>query len=328
MFMSIFQRVFSKAASIHSNSNSNNSSTKIVRVRLTIYNAQQKQYPKTKEDWDLYDGIIITGSLSAAYEESKFDWIKLLMDQIQSNIHKYRRKSIGVCFGHQIYAHSFRREYVHDEGSGGSSSGNKETVEEKNGSERNGNISVGGGGLAEPCPKGMQVGIRTFHSQGLPIDCGFEVEEGKKKNKKNDITMLYTHGDMVKSIPSCCLSLGGTENVPIQACAYFASTKEKDAFRNSISSSSSSSSSSPSFSSTAVKEKPYAFTFQGHPEYASRDVGLKTYIDILSYLDSEEKLPHDVLEDAKKNALNNFEVVEQDCINLMYAVMSTLGWIE
>jgi hypothetical protein len=122
--------------------------------------------------------------------------------------------------------------------------------------------------------------------------------------------MLYTHSDMIQLIPKCAISLGGTKNVPIQAYAYFSSAKEKDDYKHHLSSSSNSSLSCSSSSSSPNIQEPYAFTFQGHPEYVSHDIGLGTYINILNFMDKEMKLPHDVLEEAKKDALDNSNIIE------------------
>jgi hypothetical protein len=41
----------------------------------------------------------------------------------------------------------------------------------------------------------------------------------------------------------------------------------------------------------------------------------------------EMLLPHYILEEAKKDALNNFNILEQDCVSVMYNSMSVLEWI-
>jgi GMP synthase-like glutamine amidotransferase len=250
-------------------------------------------------------------------------------------MHPYRRKMLGVCFDHQIYAHLFQN-YSENVGNdlGTDTDMGKCTMEEESGCSMNvDRTSSGttGGCLAVKCPKGTQVGKHNFDC--LPLssyshnsnECSNDKNDTSSvdnSNTRNDITMLYTHSDMIQSIPKCAISLGGTENVPIQACAYFASAKEKDDYKHHLSSSSNSSLSCSSSSSS-----PYAFTFQGHPEYASHDIGLGTYINILNFTDKEIKLPHDILEEAKKDALDNFNIIEQDCVRVMYNVMSVLGWI-
>lgn len=58
-------------------------------IRITIYHAQQMDYPQTSKEWDSYDGIIIPGSLSAAYD-THIEWIQYLMTMIQTEIHANR----------------------------------------------------------------------------------------------------------------------------------------------------------------------------------------------------------------------------------------------
>ncbi len=338
MFMSLFQKVYkkSKSNSISSNNHIHNThnipTTTKIKISITIYNAIQKQYPKTKTEWDTYHGIIITGSLSAAYEEQEYDWIQCLIDNIQCNIHYYKRKMIGVCFGHQIYAHSF--QYGVDVGD----------VDDVGDDGNYDNDENDKGGLAVKCPRGIQVGTRTF--QSLPLwyhhlnnntsttttttstsmstTCEYT-------NEDNKITMLYTHGDMVQSIPNCALSLGGTNDVPIQACAYFSSKSEKESFEKWLMTNHNGDDHNHNDNNdTKVVEYPYAFTFQGHPEYASsshNDIGFTTYFDILQYMDEEKKIEHDVLMKAKHDALDQLKLIERNCVELMHNVMSVLGWI-
>jgi GMP synthase-like glutamine amidotransferase len=283
---------------------------------MTIYNAIQKQYPTTQTEWDTYHGIIITGSLSAAYDEKKYDWIQCLIDQIQCNIHLYKRKMIGVCFGHQIYAHSFQ----YCVGGAGDDDDDVDVGE----NEKNDNPN---GGLAVKCKKGIQVGVRTFQS------LLWSRPRNNFSNEDTSITMLYTHGDMVQSIPNCALSLGGTNDVPIQACAYFSSMSGKESFEkwlvNHNNTNDDGDSNNNDHNDTKV-EYPYAFTFQGHPEYASsthNDIGFQTYFNILQYMDDEKKVEHDVLMKAKHDALYQLELIEQNCVDLMYHVMSILDWM-
>ena len=224
--------IMKKVLLLKSSSSTSSSTTTTYQISITIYNAQQKQYPKSKQEWDEYDGIIITGSLSAAYDNKNDDhdadnnnnnnvsddnddknWIQYLMDEIQCNIHPFQRKTIGVCFGHQVFAHSFEKK--------------------KKGSHVDNNNDDNDYGLAVKCPKGIQVGLREFESLPLLLPKKDNSILGSSQNKTRrtsprKIKMLYTHGDMVQSIPHCALSLGGNNDiVPIQACAYFASSGDK-----------------------------------------------------------------------------------------------------
>jgi Glutamine amidotransferase class-I len=73
-------------------------------IRIHIYNAQEMEYP---EDWDECDGILIPGSFSAAYDTDP--WIERLKAVIQQHIVPFHRPTLGICFGHQIFAHSFTK---------------------------------------------------------------------------------------------------------------------------------------------------------------------------------------------------------------------------
>ena len=49
-----------------------------------------------------FNGYIITGSKMSVYEE--IGWIKQLGEFVQE-LHKKKKKLIGICFGHQLVAH-------------------------------------------------------------------------------------------------------------------------------------------------------------------------------------------------------------------------------
>ncbi|CAB9504109.1 glutamine amidotransferase [Seminavis robusta] len=71
-------------------------------VSIAIYRVQQGEYP---DDWNLYDGILLPGSFAAAYDTDP--WIEKLKHVIQNEIVAHRRPTLGICFGHQVFAHSF-----------------------------------------------------------------------------------------------------------------------------------------------------------------------------------------------------------------------------
>lgn len=257
-------------------------------VSITIYEAKKQIYPRTEEEWDSYDGILIPGSFSAAYEE--VDWIRSLRNTIQDHIHIKGRKTLGICFGHQVYAHSFC----------GAS-------DEKDGSERT------DGGLAVPCPSGTQVGRRVCRL-------------GKVGNSLLDpiysegVSLLYTHGDMVSSLPSCAVNLGGTDNVPIQAAAYFLSADDASLFCD------------HAHEETSDRKKlssvpsPYAFTFQAHPEFVS-DIGFDdVFPEILEFLSEKKLLTGKELDNARNDALDNLVQIKDDSVNTMITIGSILGW--
>lgn len=76
--------------------------------------------------------------------------------------------------------------------------------------------------------------------------------------------LLYTHGDMVHSLPDFAVSLGGNTNVPIEACAYILFIQ-----RGEESISEANTISTTQTATTKAQVQPYAVTFQAHPEYIS-----------------------------------------------------------
>ena len=80
------------------------------RVFLEVYHASSGHLPsRACYANNYYDGIIVPGSFSAAYHSEP--WIEELSKVIQEELVAKDIPTLGVCFGHQLYAHSF------DEGS-------------------------------------------------------------------------------------------------------------------------------------------------------------------------------------------------------------------
>ncbi|KAN0028170.1 hypothetical protein ACTFIV_010003 [Dictyostelium citrinum] len=71
-----------------------------IEVITTRYSAVQKEWPI---DPLSYDGYIITGSASSAYDNN--EWILLLKERI-IELDKHEMKMCGICFGHQILVES------------------------------------------------------------------------------------------------------------------------------------------------------------------------------------------------------------------------------
>jgi len=218
----------------------------VVSVSITIYNCVKNDYPTTKKEWDSYQGIILSGSFSAAYDETP--WILKLKEMIRDEIQKYSRPTLGVCFGHQIYAHALEEW-------------------------KDSTTIPCWGGRATKCPKGTQAGRRSFQltSEGSSLlfqhfhdkhEMNFNHKDSNKR-KRDGVQLLYTHSDMVELLPSCAVSLGGNSIVPIQSAAYFSSSEESQIFRSSIEAK------STNTSLKGDRPSPHVFTFQAHPEYVS-----------------------------------------------------------
>lgn len=240
-------------------------------VAITIYRATLQDYPANDEEWDSYDGVLLPGSFSSACD--KDDWIELLKQVIQVEIHKKGRKALGVCFGHQVYSHSFH------------------------------------GGLAAPCPAGTQAGRRSC----IPTkEC-----IAMLKPEDDAIDLLYTHGDMVQSLPMCAVPLFGNEKVQIQAAAYFSTEHEASEYRSGCTSSA---------QDVHTLPEPYAFTFQAHPEYTS-DLGFnRTFRDVALALDKRGDVPSSQIEMARIDANENFGLLERFSVGIIVSVGRTLGW--
>ena len=68
-------------------------------IEIVIYDVISGEYPKQMDE---VQGYIITGSKMSVYDE--IDWIKQLGEFVQE-LHKKKKKLIGICFGHQLVAH-------------------------------------------------------------------------------------------------------------------------------------------------------------------------------------------------------------------------------
>lgn len=305
MFLALLEKVFAKR----------NTSQK---VSITVYEAKQQQYPKSEIEWNSYHGILLPGSFSSAYDDD--DWIQTLKDVIQSEIHPNCRKTLAVCFGHQIFAHSFQLSTTTSNNTNTIYNvANNDNHSNNDNNNRNGNDHLNRRtvkGCAKACPHGTQIGHREFV---FLDDVSFTERRNSlllpswnKESLSLSLSMLYTHGDMVVSLPShCAVSLGGTSTVPIQAAAYFGNDNSQKYAKN---------------------EHPYAWTFQGHPEYAS-SIGMQTFLNILKKMESNKQNPPtpQALEEARNNSMELIHPnskVESDCVHLMTLVAKTFHWID
>ena len=263
-------------------------------VFITIFTVQVMDYPA---QWDEFDGILIPGSFSSAYET--FPWIERLKDVIQNEIYANKRKTLAICFGHQLYAHSFNQ---HD----------------------------GQGGLCQPCPHGHQVGriLSSLTREGSallnqPAVASLHVSSDALESKPNaeTIQLMYTHGDHVASLPPCAVSLFGNDSVPIQAAAYFANNDEAAIFCESIGSND-----QKGGENLPPLPKPHAFTFQAHPEYSSQDGLAITFTNVLRALEEKRVLPQSDLAEAEADTTDKFPQLQQESIRLFVTVCNILGW--
>lgn len=233
-------------------------------VSITIYRVKEFEYPATTEEWASFDGILLPGSFSGAYE--KDDWIETLRQVIIKQVYEKSRPTLGICFGHQVMAHAFPD------------------------------------GEATKCPAGAQAGRKSFALTKAGSD--LMVESGDCGDRPS-LDLYYTHGDMVQQLPSCAVSLGGNEQVPIEAAAYYRSEQQV---------------SSPD-------SRPIAITFQAHPEYASAELGLhKTLGSILEAMQARGNFSKERREELRQDAIDSYPSVERDSINVMKRVGILLGW--
>ena len=238
-----------------------------IRIRMSIYNAQLMEYPR-KDRWDVYDGIIIPGSFSSAYDTDP--WIEQLKQIIQSEIVPNHLKTLGICFGHQVLAHSFSMH-----------------------SSKTPNSTTECDGRAVATPTGPRAGRfqMPLTSAGCsllhlskPIPPNTNNQDGDTNNNREQLQLYFTHGDMVEQIPNVAVNLGGDSTVPIQSAAYFATSQDAEKFKYR----------KHAFAVTnteSLQPIPYAITMQAHPEYStSKEMGI--YRTLFQCMDAMEQRRH------------------------------------
>ena len=68
-------------------------------LEYRTYDVLAGDYP---ESIDECDGYVITGSRESVYDEQ--DWIRRLGDFVIA-LHEQQKRTVGICFGHQLIAH-------------------------------------------------------------------------------------------------------------------------------------------------------------------------------------------------------------------------------
>lgn len=260
---------------------------RISSISISVYHAQFEDYPSSTQEWDSFDGIIIPGSLSSAYD-THIPWIERLHRVIREEIHINQRKTLAVCFGHQSFAHALGVVAP---------------------SSRKGEAGM--------CPSGKKAGRKPFNM--TPVGgVIFENSSRSQKCEKLCLEMLYTHGDMVHSLPPVGLSLGGNDDVPIQSAAYFASEQDALFYEQSLSTS--------KVENGKELSLPYAFTFQAHPEFVTPTGFNVNFVNIVEAMKSSKRIDDATAQEACEDAKQTFDKVKLDSLNAIISVGQILGW--
>ena len=69
-------------------------------LEFSVYDVMLDEYPASIDDVDAY---LVTGSKFGVYED--LPWIHRLLDFLRE-LHAHKKKTIGICFGHQAIAHA------------------------------------------------------------------------------------------------------------------------------------------------------------------------------------------------------------------------------
>ena len=261
-------------------------------ISITVYHAQQEDYPSSKHEWESFDGIIIPGSLSSAYD-THIPWIGRLHQVIREEIHAHCRKTLAVCFGHQSFAHAL-----------GELDGSEDANQRR--------------GEAVACPSGKKAGRKHFRMTSAGSN--LFAKSDTSVSQKTCLEMLYTHGDMVASLPVISLSLGGNNDVPIQSAAYFGSKDLAMQFQQCVESK------TKLLNDYDPKGLPYAFTLQAHPEFISPHGFSVNYLNILDVMEKSKRIDSATSKEAAEDARNNFDLVKMDSLDATVSIATTLGW--
>jgi GMP synthase-like glutamine amidotransferase len=331
-------------------------------IVLQLYPVSQGIFP-TYEDLisTTVHGVIVPGSFNSAYDD--VPWINQLKGLIQHILVPHQIPTLGVCFGHQIYAHSF--------GSTNTSSNSTTTTTT---TTTNTTITTGTGpsseyhhddttigtkstgtsaGSAVKCPAGRQAGRKTSYLTIVgqrylrrSSSATFSASNHENNPDRDETTsvptttthdgatsandgmdnldLFYTHGDMVDTLPPQGVSLGGNSKVPIQVAMYFATTPTS----TDDSMIAGSDDSSLGTIKTEDTSRAIAVTFQAHPEYASsRERGLEgTLQSVIREMASRGDITAEEAEQAHRDSILHYEEVREHSIDVTIKACQLLGW--
>ena len=99
--------------------------------------------------------------------------------------------------------------------------------------------------------------------------------------------MLYTRGDMVESIPEVAVSLCGSNELPFEAVAYFSSSDDRKKFQTPL---------------DCDESKPFAVTFQAHPEFVTCLGSNFIYLDCVRSMEDHGQISNQVAKLARLEA--------------------------
>ena len=140
-------------------------------VRFHAFQCHESQFPKSVTE---FDGYLVTGSASAAYEST--EWVQTLR-RVVVDVHTHKIPLVGVCFGHQIIAHSL-------------------------------------GGEAAKNRNGWELGTSSFSFEDSAKQ---RLADLIGSNAVPDnLRLLAVHGDCVVKVPPGFSNLGGNENTTCQ----------------------------------------------------------------------------------------------------------------
>ena len=157
---------------------------------------------------------------------------------------------------------------------------------------------------------------------------GEEEEKDMVDRKKHNIELYYTHNDMVAQLPPCAVSLATSSDgaLPVLAAAYYGTT-------TCTSSDDTGGPGEPQDGPLPQQEagkkcRPYAISFQAHPEYASSwELGVHhTFHRCCAAM--EQTHPHltQWKNDATTTAASQFDTVQEDSVRVIVAACQLLGW--